>query len=262
MAKATEQKAANVTTVTNSARILYLNYNILCGDAADKLKEIPTGSVDCIFTSPNPITDATKLVKTSKILGDQCKRVLKPQGSMWVHMEDDFNEDGSITHFCSDFEKRMNEQYKWMVRGRIIWYMRQPRQHPELPLMIIEKKTMKPIDTNRFRLDYSYLYHFTQGRYGYHFDSNEFLLHNTSNINSSIYEEEYIPKFGPFETGFSESLIQMCLSLSSLPGGTVLDPFCGTGTTGKVALQMGRRFIGIEKDENKVPQIEARLKHI
>jgi len=28
--------------------------------------------------------------------------------------------------------------------------------------------------------------------------------------------------------------------------GVVLDPFCGTGTTGRVALKMGRRFIGIE----------------
>jgi hypothetical protein len=28
--------------------------------------------------------------------------------------------------------------------------------------------------------------------------------------------------------------------------GTVLDPFCGTGTTGVVALRMGRSFIGID----------------
>ena len=32
----------------------------------------------------------------------------------------------------------------------------------------------------------------------------------------------------------------------SRPGDLVLDPFAGTGTTGMVATQHGRRFVGIE----------------
>ena len=33
------------------------------------------------------------------------------------------------------------------------------------------------------------------------------------------------------------------------PGGTVLDPFMGSGTTGEAALAMGMNFIGVEQSQ-------------
>jgi modification methylase len=45
-----------------------------------------------------------------------------------------------------------------------------------------------------------------------------------------------------------EALLHRVLLAASRPGELVLDPFCGTGTTGAVARRLGRRFVGIERD--------------
>lgn len=43
------------------------------------------------------------------------------------------------------------------------------------------------------------------------------------------------------------------------PGDVVLDPFCGSGTTGVACLRLGRRFIGIERDEKYAQVATERL---
>jgi DNA modification methylase len=45
---------------------------------------------------------------------------------------------------------------------------------------------------------------------------------------------------------FPPALIEPCILAGCPEGGTVLDPFAGTYTTGTVAKQHGRSFIGIE----------------
>jgi modification methylase len=47
-----------------------------------------------------------------------------------------------------------------------------------------------------------------------------------------------------------EALLYRILLACTKPGDIVLDPFFGTGTTGAVARRLGRRWIGIEKEED------------
>ncbi len=54
------------------------------------------------------------------------------------------------------------------------------------------------------------------------------------------------PYRGPHFAAFPIELPLRCIAAGCKPGGTVLDMFCGTGTTGIAARQLGRRFTGIE----------------
>lgn len=45
---------------------------------------------------------------------------------------------------------------------------------------------------------------------------------------------------------FPEKLVEPCILAGCPEGGTVLDPFTGSGTTGVVAKQLGRNFLGVE----------------
>lgn len=52
-----------------------------------------------------------------------------------------------------------------------------------------------------------------------------------------------------------------CIAAGCRPGGTVLDPFTATATTGLAARALGRSFIGIEADESLCDLATARLSH-
>jgi DNA modification methylase len=42
------------------------------------------------------------------------------------------------------------------------------------------------------------------------------------------------------------ALAELCIRAGSAEGDVVLDPFCGTGTTGAAALKLGRKFVGVD----------------
>jgi DNA modification methylase len=55
-------------------------------------------------------------------------------------------------------------------------------------------------------------------------------------------------------------LMEYLIKLVTPIGGVILDPFTGSGSTGKAALLNGYKFIGIELTEEYLPIIEGRLK--
>lgn len=59
---------------------------------------------------------------------------------------------------------------------------------------------------------------------------------------------------------YPRALVEPCVLAGSRPGGTVLDPFNGSGTTGLVALGLGRKYIGVELNPEYVALTESRLR--
>ena len=54
------------------------------------------------------------------------------------------------------------------------------------------------------------------------------------------------PYKGPHFAAYPIDLPLRCIAAGCKPGGTVLDPFAGSGTTGLAAIQLGRKFTGID----------------
>lgn len=62
----------------------------------------------------------------------------------------------------------------------------------------------------------------------------------------TIWEVASVPFPGSHFAVYPPELIRPCILAGSRPGDTILDPFSGSGTTGMVATQEGRKYIGID----------------
>ena len=57
------------------------------------------------------------------------------------------------------------------------------------------------------------------------------------------------------------SLMRQLVKMVAPEGAIILDPFAGSGSTGKASVLEGRRFIGIEMTDEYLPIIQGRLEH-
>lgn len=59
---------------------------------------------------------------------------------------------------------------------------------------------------------------------------------------------------------FPTELPRICILAGSRPGDTILDPFNGSGTTGQVAIELGRHYVGCELNPEYIALTEKRLR--
>ena len=218
---------------------------LMSGDAIEKVKELSTQSIDCIFCSPDPpfssrigmaaVDTMLEYIQYLVNFFHQASRVLKDKGTVFVQMGDQHDNDGSLRMTPYIFALSMKSD-GWLLRSDLIW---------NRPDEIIQE------DLNRFIRDCEHMFMFTKT------PAHFFNMVQQSGLIRARYIE---PRQGEWLSGFPEELIRVCLQSGCPPGGVVLDPFCGTGTTGAIALIHGMSFIGIELEEWKNTKTLKRLK--
>jgi DNA modification methylase len=220
---------------------------ILAGDAYERLDELTDKCIDLCFTSPNPFRfenaigigseNTTTAYFTNLIrIFNKVKRVLDDRGSLWVHMVDLLEENSGNMMMIPERFAFFMQMNKWIVRSKLIWH---------------RKEDFPRTDFKKFKTDWEPIYVFTKQKDTYFKD-------NYGLTDCSMLDFHAKSK-SQYESGFPEGIVGMAIDITCIPGGTVLDPFCGSGVTGKVALDMLRSFIGIELSESKANRTREKL---
>ncbi len=240
------------------------------------MQEIPDESVHLVVTSPpyfNAPFDYKGLFKSYdqylEVLNRTAQEIFRvlQKGRIAVINIDDMLVDGEKFPIVADATK-IFQNVGFRYRDRIIWkkpdgYLRISRRSGVLlqnpyPMYFYPDNLLESILI------------FQKGKFDYRTISKE--LKEASKIDTkefsenkwymTIWEMVNVLPGSPLEkeiAAFPEELPYRIIKLFSYKGETVLDPFVGSGTTMKVARQLGRNSIGIEIKKSLIPIIKKKL---
>ena len=228
-------------------------YRIIEGDCVKRLQEFKANSVDCIFVSPFP-PETTAHALDIKHMSHSLLRVLKDEGSFWLDIGESHNPVTGELHLFS-FELALDICKEWMCRECKIWH-----KPPTDPTDRYNWWGDTPESSLRGKHDYSLILRFVKRGHG---TQSYFDKTTTDAWSSSVWTAAVRDvKKGEADSGYPHEIIKDCLLLTCPPGGVVLDPMCGWGSTGVAALECGMNFIGIERDRSMINKITKRLARV
>ncbi len=250
-------------------------HKLIIGNCAS-MEEIPDESVHLVVTSPpyfNAPFDYKDMFKNYdeylNLLDKVAKelfRVLK-NGRVVVINIDDMLVNGEKFPIVADATK-IFQSAGFRYRDRIIWkkpdgYLRISRrsgvllQHP-YPMYFYPDNLLESILIfQKGKFDYSSVP--KEVKEASKIDIKEFL---DNKWYMTLWEMVNVLPNSPLEkdiAAFPEELPYRIIKLFSYVGETVLDPFVGSGTTMKVARQLGRNSIGIEIKKSLIPIIKKKV---
>lgn len=253
------------------------NITLYQADAIEILNSFDAGSTDLIFADPpyNLSNDGTtchggKRVSVNKGKWDAscgvdadftfhsewiaaCRRVLKPNGSLWI----------SGTYHSIYACGFALQQQGWHLVNDICWY--KPNAAPNLAcrMFTASHETLLWARKDK-RAKHYFNYDLAKGGNweGDTLKKPDKQMRSVWVVNPPRNDEK---RFGKHPTQKPEALLERIVLTCSREGDIILDPFCGSGTTGVVALRYKRKFIGIDMEKSyldtlAIPRIEAVLK--
>ena len=242
---------------------------ILHGDCIAHLKTLPDASIDLVFADPpynlqldrellrpnNTVVDGvddawdkfqsfTDYDKFSHAWIAECRRVLKPDGAIWV-----------IGSYHNIFRLGVTLQdLGFWLQNDVIWRKTNPMPNFRGKRFTNAHETL--IWAGRDK----------RSRVTFNYDAlkagNDDVQMRSDWLFPICSGPERLKDDGgrkAHPTQKPEALLHRILLGTTNPGDVVLDPFFGTGTTGAVAARLGRRWIGIERDQDYVRAARERI---
>ncbi|MGD0531893.1 MAG: site-specific DNA-methyltransferase [Methyloceanibacter sp.] len=242
---------------------------IIVGDCIAEFVRLPEGSVDLVFADPPyNLQLNNELLRPNNTKVDAvdddwdkfgsfaayddftrrwlegCRRVLKPEGSLWVI--------GSY-HNIFRVGATLQDLGFWILND-VVWRKTNP---------------MPNFRGRRFTNAHETLIWASMGpkaRYTFNYEAMKALNDELQMRSDWLFpicsgperlRQECGRKTHP--TQKPEALLHRIILASSNKGDVVLDPFLGSGTTAAVAKRLGRKFIGIEREEAYAEAAQARV---
>lgn len=235
------------------------------GNCLDVLGQFTSDSVDLIFADPpynlsnGGITcQSGKWVSVDKGAWDksdgvhadhefnrmwlsECQRVMKPSGTIWV---------SGTQHVAFSVGFAMKE-LGFHVLNTVTWF--KPNASPNLSRRYLTHSTellvwAAPERTRPLQHTFNY---------------DEMRRENGGKQMRDVWEfptpARWEKASGGHPTQKPLAILDRIVRLASKPGELVLDPFCGSGTSGVAAIINGRRFVGVDMEQEFLRIAERRL---
>jgi modification methylase len=245
---------------------------VLVGDCLEELARLPTASVDLIFADPpynlqlerdllrpnntkvdgvddewDKFSSFADYDRFSRAWLSECRRILKPDGAIWVI--------GSY-HNIFRLGAALQDLGFWL-QNDVIWRKVNPMPNFRGKRFTNAHETL--IWAGRDQ----------KSRVTFNYEAMKALNDDVQMRSDWLFPICSGPerlKDGEgrkaHPTQKPEALLHRLLLATTNPGDVVLDPFFGTGTTGAVAKQLGRRWLGIERDQTYAAAAEKRISRV
>jgi DNA modification methylase len=238
---------------------------ILLGDCLEVMRDIPSGRIDLLVSDLpyNATQNFWDVIIPLEPMWEQFKRITKDNAAIVLFANMRFaaqligSNPDMFKFDCVWFKNKVSGHLNAKKRpltaheNILIFYCKPPTYHPQ------KSKGHKPVN--------SYTHHVKSDCYGD-------VQHGYSGGGSTERYPTSVWKFNVLNNDSPErihptqkpvSLIENIIKTYSNEGDIVLDPCIGSGTTAIAAINSGRNFIGIEKDDNYYKLANDRIaKHL
>lgn len=245
--------------------------HILQGDCIARMKEMPDGCVDAVFADPpynlqlgrktlyrpedqtaaravrddwDSFESMAEYDKFTREWLAEVQRVLKPDGALWVI--------GSY-HNIFRVGAALQDLGFWVLND-VVWVKTNPMPNFRGTRFTNAHETLiwaTPRKTGKYTFNYDTMKKFNGGKQ----------MRSDWGLDICLGGERLKGLDGKslHTTQKPADLLRRVILASTRAGDTILDPFFGSGTTGAVAKELGRNWIGIEQDADYIAAARDRI---